>query len=58
MIKKIVHSSKTGKDYDAAVILQPKGSQCATQMEFPKTDQDSKTGGSGNKTSQAGKARR
>ena len=38
VIKKIAHSQKTGKDYDAAVVLQPKGSQYATQMEFPKTD--------------------
>lgn len=39
VIKKIIHSQKTGKDYDAAVVLQPKGSQYATVMDFPKTDQ-------------------
>ncbi len=36
LIKKIVHSAKTGKDYDAAVVLEPAGSQYATRMEFPK----------------------
>lgn len=59
VIKKIAHSQKTGKDYDAAVVLQPKGSQYATRMEFPKTDQDGNTGTSGNgsgKTGRSGKA--
>jgi len=50
VIKKLVHSQKTGKDYDAAVVLQPKGSQYATRMDFPKTDQGGKAGGSGNRT--------
>lgn len=46
VIRKIVHSQKTGKDYDAAVVLQPKGSQYATAMEFAQTDQGN-AGGTG-----------
>ncbi len=37
VIKNIIHSQKTGKDYDAAVVLEPKGSHYVTRMEFPKT---------------------
>ena len=45
VIKKLVHSPKTGKDYDAAVVLQPKGSQYATRIDFSKTGQTGNTGG-------------
>lgn len=55
VIKNIVHSQKTGKDYDAAVVLQPKGSQYATGIEFPKTDQGVKTGTPRGKSGKAGK---
>lgn len=54
VIKKIVHSQKTGKDYDAAVVLQPKGSQYATAMDFPKTEQGSAGGTKGRMGSRAG----
>ncbi len=59
VIKNIVHSQKTGKDYDASIVLEPKGSQYATKIKFPKTDQENpgrpnSASGSGNSGSRSG----
>lgn len=56
VIKNIIHSQKTGQDYDASVVLEPKGSQYATKLEFPKTGQESSgsAGGSRNFGSRPG----
>lgn len=56
VIKKIVHSSKTGKDYDASVVLEPAGSQYATRMEFPQTSWSGGQNGNSGSSSKSSKS--
>ena len=37
VIKGLVHSEKNNQNYDAALVLMPKGSKYSTNYEFPKT---------------------